>query len=259
MDTIGLIPGLGSGAKWAKITKNLNKYAIKPLTIAATAYQGIEEAQPFVQAVEKWRDANYNIQALSMDDIQHIASGLAVLSGAATWGKEVKTRRTYNKYSKSGTPSKVYELTTTDGNKVTLTQEKHDQLRRASSTASEVDALAAQNALLDSWFPGKKIATPFREYTVLGVKKHTGPKVTETIQYEGTPQIQDINADIPWIYGMEHTAVNGEVKPKVGSNAWFWGKIGNIGATPSVSKNRVADRAKAQREARATPSQTPAQ
>nr|DAR76511.1 MAG TPA: NolX protein [Caudoviricetes sp.] len=73
LDTIGLIPGLGTSGKIGKITKTLTKFA--PWIIASMSVSNLgNELKSFKKLVT-------NPTSVSADDLKNVASGLSVILG----------------------------------------------------------------------------------------------------------------------------------------------------------------------------------
>lgn len=118
LDTVGLIPGLGTAAKGSKMLKTAVKYIPKTLSLlAAYNYTG-----PVIESMKKAMTPGAD---LTMDDWGNIAEGFKmVLRG----GKGVKrTVQAHNLKKDLATGNKI--LTTLDGKEVSLTPAQLSEIR----------------------------------------------------------------------------------------------------------------------------------
>lgn len=152
MDVIGLIPGLGAGAKAGKIAKVFANIAPK----AMLAWGAIEGGGPAIQAAQKlMSDSN----SMTVDDWRALSGGLQLLVGGVRYGAG---KRQLNKYVNK---EKVSTVRTKSGKDVEISKEKLAQMKKASG-------LEEQNKILESVAPGEKLSKEFK--SKFGVQ-YSGP------------------------------------------------------------------------------------
>ena len=139
MDVAGLLPGIGTGAKFTKIGKQLIKYA--PLVLGyLQAKNALSEP-----AIASWNKiSNGEFSELTVDDLRNIASGITlVTSGANQAGIRLK-----NSAMKEVAKTGDLKIETKTGEMAKITPEKLDELKKAKT-------LEEQNKILQS-VPGNE-------------------------------------------------------------------------------------------------------
>lgn len=129
LDTVGLVPGLGSGAKGSKILKTAGKYIPRALTaLAAWNYTG-----PAIESMNKAVKG----EKLTVDDWRNIGEGLKlVLQGGKGLKRTVQGKMLQNKIK---TGNKV--LTTRGGKEVSLTPSQLDEVKSHKELVDQQAAL----------------------------------------------------------------------------------------------------------------------
>ena len=139
MDVAGLLPGIGTGAKFSKIGKQLIKYA--PMVLGFLQAQNAL-SEPAMASWNKISNGEYS--KLTVDDLRNIASGITLLtSGANQAGIRLK-----NSAMKEAAKTGNYQIETKTGEMAKITPEKLDELKKAKT-------LEEQNKILQS-IPGNE-------------------------------------------------------------------------------------------------------
>lgn len=142
MDVVGLIPGLGTTGKAAKIVrvlKPVSKLAMKTLQ----AYGMIHSANAFNKLMSNPSD-------MSADDWRNLVTGLQAISGEARYkgGKRAVNRVT--------TQRDVADVKTSTGRVATISKEDLDKLRKTKG-------LKAQNKLFSELTSGQQLQREFKD------------------------------------------------------------------------------------------------
>lgn len=160
LDVIGLIPGLGAGAKAGKIAKVFAKIAPKAL-LAWGAYEG---GGPAIAAANKlMKDSS----SMTVDDWRALAGGLQLLAGGARYAAG---KRRLNKFT---TQQEFVQVRAKDGRMIKMTPEQFDQLKNAKG-------LEAQNKVLKSIDPQAELGKEFRGRSLTHPFK-TGPQTSKGV------------------------------------------------------------------------------
>lgn len=142
MDVVGLIPGLGTTGKAAKIVrvlKPVSKLAMRTLQ----AYGMIHSADAFNKLMSNPSD-------MSADDWRNLVTGLQAISGEARYkgGKRAVSRAT--------TQRDVADVKTSTGRVATISKEDLDKLRKTKG-------LKAQNKLFSELTGGQQLQREFKD------------------------------------------------------------------------------------------------
>lgn len=142
MDVVGLIPGLGTTGKAAKIVrvlKPVSKLAMRTLQ----AYGMIHSADAFNKLMSNPSD-------MSADDWRNLVTGLQAISGVARYkgGKRAVNRTT--------TQRDVADVKTSTGRVATISKEDLDKLRKTKG-------LKAQNKLFSELTGGQQLQREFKD------------------------------------------------------------------------------------------------
>lgn len=142
MDVVGLIPGLGTTGKAAKIVrvlKPVSKLAMRTLQ----AYGMIHSADAFNKLMSNPSD-------MSADDWRNLVTGLQAISGEARYkgGKRAVNRAT--------TQRDVADVKTSTGRVATISKEDLDKLRKTKG-------LKAQNKLFSELTGGQRLQREFKD------------------------------------------------------------------------------------------------
>lgn len=141
LDLVGLIPGLGVGAKAGKIAKTVSKIAPTALTLLAASNALDAESR------KSWSKIS-SPSSMTVQDWRNVASGLTLLAGGA---RAVKGHLQANAI-KAASNTGNFKIKTKSGKELTLTPEQTKQLNEATSVE---DA----NKLLGKWFKGEEVQT----------------------------------------------------------------------------------------------------
>lgn len=142
MDAAGLIPGLGTTGKAAKIVRIL-KPVSKPAMRTLQAYGMIHSADAFNKLMSNPSD-------MSADDWRNLVTGLQAISGEARYkgGKRAVSRAT--------TQRDVADVKTSTGRVATISKEDLDKLRKTKG-------LKAQNKLFSELTGGQQLQREFKD------------------------------------------------------------------------------------------------
>lgn len=161
LDVIGLIPGLGVGAKAGKIAKLFAKIAPKAL-LAWGTYEG---AGPAIAAANKlMKDSS----SMTVDDWKALAGGLQLLAGGARYAGGKK------RINQLTTKSNYVQVRAKDGRMIKMTPEQYDQLRNATG-------LAEQNKVLKKIDPNAELGQEFNNNRSFKHPFKTGPETKKGI------------------------------------------------------------------------------
>lgn len=174
LDLVGLIPGLGTGAKATKIAKTVSKIAPTALTILAASNALDEESR------KSWSKIS-SPSSMTVQDWRNIANGLSVIAGGH---RAIKGHLQANAIKKATNTNK-FRITSKSGKQLELSKDQLEQLQNAKTTE---DA----NKLLSKWHPGEEVAT----------------KVSSKWQYLRHPQNAANRNQVP---NIKPTSIFGEV------------------------------------------------
>lgn len=205
MDIVGLIPGWGASGKAAKIVRIL-KPVSKLVMRSLQGYGMIQSAGAFSKLMSNPSD-------MSADDWRHIITGLQAIGGEARYkGAKIANKRELAR-QQSATPYKT--IVTESGNTVKLSPEQFNKVRKASG-------IDAQNKALQEVAPGEKLGKEFitGKFNRLRHPLHQNPETGSGVDYAA----QDWSKVryLPIGYKVK----DGQVKPRVLSNAWISEKQG---------------------------------
>lgn len=205
MDIVGLIPGWGASGKAAKIVRIL-KPVSKLVMRSLQGYGMVQSAGAFSKLMSNPSD-------MSADDWRHIITGLQTIGGEARYrGAKIANKRELSR-QQSATPYKT--IVTESGNTVKLSPEQFNKVRKASG-------IDAQNRALQEVAPGEKLGKEFitGKFNRLRHPLHQNPETGSGVDYDS----QDWSKVRYLPIG--YTVKDGQVKPRVLSNAWISKKQG---------------------------------
>lgn len=205
MDIVGLIPGWGASGKAAKIVRIL-KPVSKLVMRSLQGYGMVQSAGAFSKLMSNPSD-------MSADDWRHIITGLQAIGGEARYkGAKIANKRELSR-QQSATPYKT--IVTESGNTVKLSPEQFNKVRKASG-------IDAQNRALQEVAPGEKLGKEFitGKFNRLRHPLHQNPETGSGVDYDS----QDWSKVRYLPIG--YTVKDGQVKPRVLSNAWISKKQG---------------------------------
>lgn len=205
MDIVGLIPGWGASGKAAKIVRIL-KPVSKLVMKSLQGYGMVQSAGAFSKLMSNPSD-------MSADDWRHIITGLQTIGGRARYrGAKIANKRELSR-QQSATPYKT--IVTESGNTVKLSPEQFNKVRKASG-------IDAQNRELQEVAPGEKLGKEFitGKFNRLRHPLHQNPETGSGVDYDS----QDWSKVRYLPIG--YTVKDGQVKPRVLSNAWISKKQG---------------------------------
>ena len=141
LDLVGLIPGLGTGAKATKIAKTVSKIAPTALTILAASNVLDAESE------KSWSKIG-SPSSMTIQDWRNVLNGLSVIAG----GHRVIKGHLQANAIKQATNTNKFKITSKSGKQLELSKDQLEQLQKAKTTE---DA----NKLLSKWHPGEEVAT----------------------------------------------------------------------------------------------------
>lgn len=141
LDLVGLIPGLGTGAKATKIAKTVSKIAPTALTLLAASNALDEESR------KSWSKVS-SPSSMTMQDWRNILNGLTVIAGGH---RAIKGHLQANAI-KQATNTNKFKITSKSGKQLELSKDQLEQLQKAKTTDEA-------NKLLSKWHPGEEVAT----------------------------------------------------------------------------------------------------
>ena len=205
MDIVGLIPGWGASGKAAKIVRIL-KPVSKLVMRSLQGYGMVQSAGAFSKLMSNPSD-------MSADDWRNIITGLQTIGGEARYrGAKIANKRELSR-QQSATPYKT--IVTESGNTVKLSPEQFNKVRKASG-------IDAQNRALQEVAPGEKLGKEFitGKLNRLRHPLRQNPETGSGVDYDS----QDWSKVryLPFGYKVK----DGQVKPRVLSNAWISEKQG---------------------------------
>lgn len=205
MDIVGLIPGWGASGKAAKIVRIL-KPVSKLVMRSLQGYGMVQSAGAFSKLMSNPSD-------MSADDWRNIITGLQTIGGEARYrGAKIANKRELSR-QQSATPYKT--IVTESGNTVKLSPEQFNKVRKASG-------IDAQNRALQEIAPGEKLGKEFitGKLNRLRHPLRQNPETGSGVDYDS----QDWSKVryLPIGYKVK----DGQVKPRVLSNAWISEKQG---------------------------------
>lgn len=205
MDTVGLIPGWGASGKAAKIVRIL-KPVSKLVMRSLQGYGMVQSAGAFSKLMSNPSD-------MSVEDWRRLITGLQTIKKEARYrGAKIANKRELSRYQ-SATPYKT--IVTESGNTVKLSPEQFNKVRKASG-------IDAQNRALQEVAPGEKLGKEFitGKFNRLRHPLHQNPETGSGVDYDS----QDWSKVRYLPIG--YTVKDGQVKPRVLSNAWISKKQG---------------------------------
>ena len=142
MDVAGLIPGLGTTGKAAKIVR-----VLKPVSKLA---MGTLQAYGMIHSADAFNKLMSNPSDMSADDWRNLVTGLQAISGEARYkgGKRAVSRAT--------TQRDVADVKTSTGRVATISKEDLDKLRKTKG-------LKAQNKLFSELTGGQQLQREFKD------------------------------------------------------------------------------------------------
>lgn len=205
MDIVGLIPGWGASGKAAKIVRIL-KPVSKLVMRSLQGYGMVQSAGAFSKLMSNPSD-------MSEDDWRHIITGLQTIGGQARYRRAKIANKRELSRQQSATPYKT--IVTESGNTVKLSPEQFNKVRKASG-------IDAQNRALQEVAPGEKLGKEFitGKFNRLRHPLHQNPETGSGVDYDS----QDWSKVRYLPIG--YTVKDGQVKPRVLSNAWISKKQG---------------------------------
>lgn len=206
MDAAGLIPGWGASGKAAKIVRIL-----KPI---ATYIKTTLQLGGLYHSAEAFAKLMTNPSDMSADDWRNVVTGLQTIGGEARYrGAKMANKRELSRQQQA-TPYKT--VVTESGNTVKLSPEQFNKVRKAAG-------IDAQNKALQEVAPGEKLGKEFitGKFNRLKHPFHQNPETGSGVDY--TAQDWSNVRYLP----VGYTVKNGQVKPRVLSNAWIAEKQGN--------------------------------
>lgn len=224
MDVVGLIPGLGTTGKAAKIVrvlKPVSKLAMRTLQ----AYGMIHSADAFNKLMSNPSD-------MSADDWRNLVTGLQAISGEARYkgGKRAVNRTT--------TQRDVADVKTSTGRMATISKEDLDKLR-------ETKGLKAQNKLFSELTGGQKLQREFkgREFNWKQPWKsrlHSDNPEFST-RTESTFLPEDTSWDARLFRGMQKKEGNSKKKPSQQTTASNFDRLRNLSSqTGKLTPQEIA-------------------
>lgn len=142
MDVVGLIPGLGTTGKAAKIVR-----VLKPVSKLA---MGTLQAYGMIHSADAFNKLMSNPSDMSADDWRNLVTGLQAISGEARYkgGERAVSRAT--------TQRDVADVKTSTGRVATISKEDLDKLRKTKG-------LKAQNKLFSELTGGQQLQREFKD------------------------------------------------------------------------------------------------
>lgn len=205
MDIVGLIPGWGASGKAAKTVRIL-----KPMSKVIMAYL---QGQGLYQSLDSFGKLMSNPSDMSTEDWRNLITGLQAIGGIARYKGAVKANKRELSRQQSATPYKT--IVTESGNTVKLSPEQFNKVRKASG-------IDAQNRALQEVAPGEKLGKEFITGKLNRLKHplRQNPETGSGVDYDS----QDWSKVryLPIGYKVK----DGQVKPRVLSNAWISKKQG---------------------------------
>lgn len=194
MDVVGLIPGLGTTGKAAKIVRVL-KPVSKLAMRALQAYGMIHSANAFNKLMSNPSD-------MSADDWRNLVTGLQAISGEARYkgGKRAVNRATAQR--------NVADVKTSTGRVATISKEDLDRLRKT-------QGLKAQNQLFSELTGGQQLQKEFKSNKINWKKPwksqliSDGPIVSQRTELSLLPEDNSLDARLfKKIYGKSNQTKN---------------------------------------------------
>lgn len=205
MDIVGLIPGWGAPGKAAKAVRIL-----KPMSKVIMAYL---QGQGLYQSLDSFGKLMSNPSDMSTEDWRNLITGLQAVGGIARYKGASKANKRELSRQQSATPYKT--IVTESGNTVKLSPEQFNKVRKASG-------IDAQNRALQEVAPGEKLGKEFITGKLNRLKHplRQNPETGSGVDYDS----QDWSKVryLPFGYKVK----DGQVKPRVLSNAWISEKQG---------------------------------
>lgn len=205
MDIVGLIPGWGAPGKAAKAVRIL-----KPMSKVIMAYL---QGQGLYQSLDSFGKLMSNPSDMSTEDWRNLITGLQAIGGIARYKGATKANKRELSRQQSATPYKT--IVTESGSTVKLSPEQFNKVRKASG-------IDAQNRALQEVAPGEKLGKEFitGKLNRLRHPLHQNPETGSGVDYDS----QDWSKVRYLPIG--YTVKDGQVKPRVLSNAWISKKQG---------------------------------
>lgn len=208
MDLIGLIPGLGLGAKASKIAK-----VIKPLAKGLGAYfaaNGIIDAK---DALGKLTSG----EKLTVQDWNNLANGIkGIAFGARSVGSHVAMKR---QAKQSVTKTPYYETTTKSGKTVKLTEDQYKRLTKA-------NGLEEQNRILKEAASDEELLSEYIGNKFKRVRKlHSNPPIKK--KYDEVESDYLANMRNQDYLPIGYTIKGDKIVPRKFTDQWFYERWNN--------------------------------